>query len=113
MAGQLGYCGLDRRRAPLVGDEIRACWESTPVLAVAPLPPAAPVTAAGSGTALPTQARDFIEVDQAPAPARVAAATATPVPDPDHDPADATLPAAGLSAIGAEPGWSLWGDLEA
>jgi hypothetical protein len=24
--GGLGYCGLDRRRAPLGGDEIRACW---------------------------------------------------------------------------------------
>ena len=24
----LGYCGLDRTRAPLRGDEIRACWES-------------------------------------------------------------------------------------
>jgi len=24
----LGYCGLDRTRSPLRGDEIRACWES-------------------------------------------------------------------------------------
>lgn len=24
----VGYCGLDRRRAPLDGDEIRGCWES-------------------------------------------------------------------------------------
>lgn len=24
--GGLGYCGLDRRRSPLGGDEIRACW---------------------------------------------------------------------------------------
>jgi hypothetical protein len=28
VAGSLGYCGLDRRRAPLNGDEIRACWEA-------------------------------------------------------------------------------------
>jgi hypothetical protein len=28
MAGGLGFCGLDRRRDPLVGDEIRACWEA-------------------------------------------------------------------------------------
>jgi hypothetical protein len=28
VALQLGYCGLDRRRLPLVGDEIRPCWEA-------------------------------------------------------------------------------------
>jgi hypothetical protein len=26
----LGYCGLDRDRTPLRGDEIRPCWESMP-----------------------------------------------------------------------------------
>ena len=30
VAGSLGYCGLDRRRQPLTGDEIRACWEARP-----------------------------------------------------------------------------------
>ena len=29
----VGYCGLDRRRAPLDGEEIRACWDG-----IAPLP---------------------------------------------------------------------------
>jgi hypothetical protein len=28
VAGQLGYCGLDRRRSPLTGDEIRGCWQA-------------------------------------------------------------------------------------
>jgi len=28
VAGQLGYCGLDRQRRPLNGDEIRGCWEA-------------------------------------------------------------------------------------
>ncbi|HVB28045.1 MAG TPA: hypothetical protein VNE21_09070 [Mycobacteriales bacterium] len=28
VAGKLGYCGLDVRRAPLRGDELRACWVS-------------------------------------------------------------------------------------
>ncbi len=28
VASQVGYCGLDRRRAPLRGDEIRPCWAS-------------------------------------------------------------------------------------
>jgi hypothetical protein len=27
VAAGVGYCGLDRARAPLNGDEIRACWE--------------------------------------------------------------------------------------
>ena len=28
IAGQLGYCGLDARRQPLQGDELRGCWEA-------------------------------------------------------------------------------------
>lgn len=28
VAGRLGYCGLDRTRASLEGDEVRICWES-------------------------------------------------------------------------------------
>jgi hypothetical protein len=28
VAGDLGYCGLDRRRLPLHGDELRGCWEA-------------------------------------------------------------------------------------
>ncbi len=32
--GVAGYCALDRRREPLVGDEIRACW-SSPIAIVA------------------------------------------------------------------------------
>jgi hypothetical protein len=30
--GGAGYCGLDRRRAPLVGDEIRDCWTAPTTL---------------------------------------------------------------------------------
>ena len=33
MAVQFGYCGLDRRRLPLVGDEIRPCWQARPAAA--------------------------------------------------------------------------------
>jgi hypothetical protein len=29
VAAGVGYCGLDRSRAPLHGDEIRACWEDS------------------------------------------------------------------------------------
>jgi hypothetical protein len=35
----VGYCGLDRRRSPLVGDEMRACWDAWPsALDPRPLP---------------------------------------------------------------------------
>ena len=34
MFGGVGYCGLDRRRERLAGDEIRACW-SPPIALVA------------------------------------------------------------------------------
>ena len=34
VAAKVGFCGLDRRREPLRGDEVRACWEdgATPTL---------------------------------------------------------------------------------
>jgi hypothetical protein len=31
----MGFCGLDRRHAPLQGDEVRACWQDGAV----PAPP--------------------------------------------------------------------------
>jgi hypothetical protein len=34
----VGFCGLDGRRAPLRGDEVRACWEDGAV-PLAPDPP--------------------------------------------------------------------------
>jgi hypothetical protein len=27
IAGQFGFCALDRQRLPLAGDEIRGCWQ--------------------------------------------------------------------------------------
>lgn len=27
VAARVGFCGLDRRRLPLIGDEVRPCWE--------------------------------------------------------------------------------------
>jgi hypothetical protein len=30
VAARLGYCGLDRRRAALSGDELRGCWQRPP-----------------------------------------------------------------------------------
>ncbi len=44
--GYAGFCGLDRHRDPLRGDEQRACWEGSvepeavEVMTIAPAPPA-------------------------------------------------------------------------
>jgi hypothetical protein len=33
VAARVGFCGLDRRRQPLQGDEVRSCWEDGAVAA--------------------------------------------------------------------------------
>ena len=40
VAARVGFCGLDRRRLPLIGDEVRSCWEdgAAPVLPDPPTP---------------------------------------------------------------------------
>ena len=102
VAANLGYCGLDRRRAPLTGDEIQACWEPstavpgtdvTPTIAAAAPPPPIAVGAVGA-----SQRLEFIEVGGAPV------GTTRPTDD-DVAP---TLPAT-REALG----WSLFGDLDA
>jgi hypothetical protein len=40
LALNVGYCGLDRRRLPLTGAELRGCWAAAaPVPLADPLPP--------------------------------------------------------------------------
>jgi hypothetical protein len=56
IAGQLGYCGLDRDRLPLRGDELRGCWEA------APDAPAHPVAARPTGS-LERPRLDFVPLD--------------------------------------------------
>ncbi len=91
----MGYCGLDKRRTPLVGDEIRACWEA----GAAPDRPSLPVPV----MSIPAAAgRDFIEIDGS---ASAATTGAAPASEPTFDAPAQTLP--------AEPRWSLWSDLEA
>ncbi|HEX5590507.1 MAG TPA: hypothetical protein VFX65_09480 [Candidatus Limnocylindrales bacterium] len=47
VAAQLGYCGLDRRRLPLAGTELRGCWEAGAVRAADAAPGALPAGAGG------------------------------------------------------------------
>jgi hypothetical protein len=35
VAARYGFCGLDRKRGPLRGDEVRACWQDAAI----PVPP--------------------------------------------------------------------------
>jgi hypothetical protein len=102
VAAQLGYCGLDRQRHPLRGDEIRACWESLDAPGMASIPP--PLAPATAWPLEPGKDRtavrllEFIEVR--------AEAMRSPG-EPESSP-DTTL-----LASAAEPRWSLWGDVDA
>ncbi|HEY7701258.1 MAG TPA: hypothetical protein VIB02_03025 [Candidatus Limnocylindrales bacterium] len=98
MAGGLGYCGLDPRRQPLRGDEIRGCWEAWPEghhHAVVPLTiaPARPLDEARRPLAFVEVASDGLSDGEG------------------EDPAVPSITPGGPPA--AEPGWSLWGDAEA
>ena len=101
VAANLGYCGLDRRRSPLTGDEIQACWEPSttipgsdinPTIGPAAPPPPIAVGAVGISSRL-----EFIEVGGAPP-------MATRLADEDEPP---TIPS-GRDSLG----WSLFGDLD-
>jgi hypothetical protein len=97
VAGQLGFCGLDRQRQPLSGDEIRPCWEaadatSINVPALPGVGPVWPLEPAQDRTAV--RSLDFGEVE----PDRG--------PEPPRPPVVLPMPAAG------EARWSLWGDAE-
>lgn len=109
MAGSLGYCGLDRRRQPLAGDEIRPCWEAWPggTDQVHAAPPA--IKPADDAAAATTRAvrLEFVEVGDRPVAdsedARTEPSGAGPAPSRFG-------PAPLLPAPDNEPGWSLWGD---
>jgi len=114
VAAQLGYCGLDAQRRPLRGVEIRACWEAPVAVAEAP-----PVVGRRTGLAplnvvqdrTPVRRLEFIEVPSTQTRARRRAAPTSPTePGADHGASpEREAPIAGNPA---EPGWSLWGDLD-
>jgi hypothetical protein len=66
VAAQIGYCGLDARRLPLAGSELRGCWEPG-----AARPLEAPTVAAHADDGGPpdpatersTRLRDFVPVE--------------------------------------------------
>ena len=99
VAAQIGYCGLDRQRSPLQGDEIRACWESLDAPGATPPPRQTAATAWPLEPGLDrtvVRLLEFVEV-------RDEGRRDDPEP----------LPAPALLADPSEPRWSLWGDAEA
>ena len=97
----MGYCGLDRRRAPLLGDEIRACWEGG-AFSMAPTIPAARARLAVIDGE-PVRQIEFVEVTAGPVTAPANQAAATEATDTGAlEPSRPTAP--------DEPRWSLWED---
>ena len=114
VAGSLGYCGLDRRRRPLAGDEIRECWEAgaggVDLMLAAVATTTALEEARVSGRAAPLE---FIEVHGPLASERHVADRETAPPSLDLTGPDPDAPAFAPPPGGPpEPGWSLWGDLD-
>jgi hypothetical protein len=97
-AAKVGYCGLDRQRRPISGDEIRACWESRPETAEVPADASIPVF-----VRTPVPRRDFIEVTEA---GRVGSDRRAPHGSEPAIEADVATPV-------VAPRWSLWEDAEA
>jgi hypothetical protein len=88
---------LDRNRQPLTGDEIRGCWDGWPTGAGAPSTVPLTMTAARTD-AERKPALQFVDVDGVSESVEVVADAVEPLTAP--------LPPS------AEPGWSLWSDLE-
>lgn len=122
VAGQLGYCGLDRQRRPLRGDEIRPCWEAADAAGASPAP------LPGIGAAWPLEpATDrtdvrplqFVEVQPEGRSGPAAPAHDGRANRPDRaTAADDGAPEATDDALfltparSVEPRWSLWGDVD-
>ena len=103
MAAQLGYCGLDRRRLPLAGTELRGCWEAGPARILDAPGDAARVSGIDVVAEPPSPAlrlRDFVPVELARhREARAGRPKHTPSdgprlePDDQAEPGPATQPA--------------------
>lgn len=135
MAAQLGYCGLDRQRKPLRGDEIRGCWEAAVAPPKVPEPVRRRPLPAGVEMDLdrtPVRRLEFVEVGASlepepehrlrrrkpehatrPRPSVTTTtenelALAAAATNPSATPSETVRPQPGS----AEPRWSLWSDGE-
>lgn len=107
VAANMGYCGLDRARQPLGGDEQRGCW----VAATAMTPAVGTDGPRSLTSSAATRRLDFIEVGATwPERTQRQRGDGTTTTDPASLDAPAASPPPGSPP--AEPGWSLWGDLD-
>jgi hypothetical protein len=113
VAARIGYCGLDRERQPLAGDEIRGCWDGVALLEDAP-PPATDVDAPEE-VVIPGYVGGFVPVETA---ARAAVTRLRPADAPRRlrrAPAQAAALLPSVAAPSPAPSPSdgmLWSDLE-
>jgi hypothetical protein len=136
VAAQLGYCGLDRQRKPLRGDEIRGCWEAAIPQPEAPEPVRRRPMSAGVDMDLdrtPVRRLEFVEVgasldaepehrlrrrkpDHATRPALPVTSTADDELAVGSVAVSRSIPAAPETVRpqpgSAEPRWSRWSDSE-
>jgi hypothetical protein len=98
VAGQLGYCGLDRGRQPLTGDEIRGCWEGP----------------TGTGTSVPLTIADArAGEDPRPSLEFVEVGASASAHEDAKALEDRVVPSSdGSTTPSPDSGWVLWGDLE-
>jgi hypothetical protein len=61
IASQLAYCGLDRRRTPISGEELRGCWTAAPVDA-----PVVERRDHAEVARTPVRRREFVPVGESP-----------------------------------------------
>jgi hypothetical protein len=112
VAGQLGYCGLDRTRQPLTGEEIRGCWEAWPAGATQPDTP----PTIGPARPIPEGPRhvEFIEVGGSAAGGGAGSAAAGSASAVIAEVADASGEERPATPVFPpdQPGWSLWGELD-
>ena len=99
VAAKVGYCGLDRRRAPLLGDEIRACWEAGALAETTGLP----VLPLFGQPIADGARREFVEVG----------AEANPKVDGEPPVVEPLFEVTPPNAATGETRWSLWSDLDA
>ncbi len=109
VAAQLGYCGLDRRRLPLAGTELRGCWEAASPRQLEAPPRDSPPPTAGPGhpaIASPVspahRLRDFVPVELTDRSGRVIVPADADGPRPirtDVDPVTAAAAQAELEPV--------------
>ena len=119
----MGFCGLDRERRPLRGDEIRACWEARNESDEAPaagIPRSAPTPATYVEDRTPVRRLEFVEVGAGTggggrAAEKRSVERSRPMAEAEAEAVTSEAPFDVPPTF--EPGppetrWSLWGDLE-